>query len=296
MADKKVAIVTGASRGIGRGCALELAKKGYAVVVAARSVKEGSAIEHSSKVRKSDTAPLPGSLETTAREVEELGGESLVVKLDLFERADCDNLINETMKIFGRIDVLVNNARYVGPGHMDHFIDTPIEVFDKHFLANVINPLHLTKLALQPMIDQGGGVMINVTSSAGNHESPSDIGEGGWGLGYSISKASVNRMVAGLGKELRKYNVAFIGLDPGFVVTERKTQDMAAFGFDMSGLTTDVPGAVVAYMCEHPYPMVFSGKTIDGPKFAPEHNLVDGRTFPDPYGPGKWGLPTGPLI
>ena len=80
---------------------------------------------------------------------------------------------------------------------MDHFIDTPIEALENHFLANVINPLYLTRLALDPMIKQGGGIMISVTSGAGNHESAKDIGEGGWGLGYSISKASVNRMVAG---------------------------------------------------------------------------------------------------
>ena len=179
---------------------------------------------------------------------------------------------------------------------MDHFIDTPIEALENHFLANVINPLYLTRLALDPMIKQGGGIMISVTSGAGNHESAKDIGEGGWGLGYSISKASVNRMVAGLGKEFRKHNVAFIGLEPGFVVTERMTQDMGAFGFDIPGLSTDVPGAVAAYICEHPYPMVFAGKTINGPQFAPEHNLVDGRGFPDPYGPGTWGLPTAPIL
>ncbi len=296
MADRKVAIVTGASRGIGRGCALELAKHGYAVVLAARSVKEGMPIEHSSTVKRSDTVPLPGSLETTAREVEELGGEALSVKLDLFERADCDNLIDTTVEKFGRIDVLINNARYIGPGHMDHFIDTPIEVFERHFLANVINPLYLTRRVLDPMIKQGGGIIITVTSGAGNHESAKDIGEGGWGLGYSISKASVNRSVAGLGKEFRKHNIAYIGLEPGFVVTERMTQDMGAFGFDIPGLTTDVPGAVIAYICEHPYPMVFAGKTINGPSFAPEHNLVDGRGFPDPYGPGTWGLPTAPIL
>ena len=174
---------------------------------------------------------------------------------------------------------------------MDHFIDTPIEALENHFLANVINPLYLTRLALDPMIKQGGGIMISVTSGAGNHESAKDIGEGGWGLGYSISKASVNRMVAGLGKEFRKHNVAFIGLEPGFVITERMTQDMGAFGFDIPGLTTDVPGAVVAYICEHPYPMVFAGKTINGPQSPPSTTSSTAAASPIPTAPARGGFP-----
>ena len=272
-------------------------KCGYAVVLAARSVKEGTAIEHSSTIKRSDTVPLPGSLETTAREVEELGGEALSVKLDLFERADCDNLIDTTLEKYGRIDVLINNARYIGPGHMDHFVDTPIEALENHFLANVINPAvpdparprsddqagrrdhdqrHLRRR--QPRIGQGhrrrrlGPRLLDLE-----------------GVGEPHGRRASARSSASTTWPLSASN-------PASSVTERMTQDMGAFGFDIPGLSTDVPGAVVAYMCEHPYPMVFAGKTINGPQFAPEHNLVDGRGFPDPYGPGTWGLPTAPIL
>lgn len=294
--NNKVAIVTGSSRGVGRGCALELARSGFDVVVCARSVQEGTSLEHSSTVKKSDTKPLPGSLEKTAKEIEEIGQKALIVKLDLLNREDVDNLVARTVSEWGRIDVLVNNARYIGPGHMDELIDTPIEVFDDHFAANVLNPLHLIKLALPIMKEGGGGVMINVTSSAGNHETDKLIGAGGWGLGYSISKASVNRMVAGLAKEFKRHNISFIGLEPGFVMTERMTQDMKAYGFDQDGLGVDLPGKVCAFLCSHPYPMVFSGKTVDAPSFAPEVNLVDGTKLPVPYGPEQWGIPRGPLM
>src|SRR5207245_4690069 len=109
----KVAVVTGASRGIGRGCALELARAGFDVVVCARTVREGDRFEHSSSVTRSDTSPLPGSLEKTAQEVEALGQRALRVKLDLNLLSDAERVAEQTLKTFGRVDVLVNNARFI---------------------------------------------------------------------------------------------------------------------------------------------------------------------------------------
>ncbi|MEE9285510.1 MAG: SDR family NAD(P)-dependent oxidoreductase, partial [Dehalococcoidia bacterium] len=252
--------------------------------------------EHSSTVKTSNTAPLPGSLEKTKAEIEELGGKALIVKLDLLDRGDVESVVDQTMREWGRIDVVVNNARYIGPGHMDHFIDTPIELFDSHFACNVLSPLYLIKLAVPIMIDQGGGVIINLTSGSGQNETPNDIGEGGWGLGYSVSKAAFNRIAAGLGKEFRKHNIAVINLEPGFVGTERMAVDMGAFGFDVNqALSVDVPGITCAYLATHPTPMHFSGKTVDAPSFVVAAGLVDGATLPAPYGPTHWGLPRGPL-
>src|SRR5256712_13984347 len=88
MAERRVAFVTGASRGIGRACALELGQRGFDVVVAARTVTGAEQLEHSSTVKKSATNPLPGSLEATAREARARGAETLVVKLDLAARQD----------------------------------------------------------------------------------------------------------------------------------------------------------------------------------------------------------------
>src|SRR6266850_132163 len=88
MADRKVAFITGASRGIGRGCALELARRGLDLVLTARTVTGRERLEHSSTVRKSLTDPLPGSLDQTANEVRALGTQALVAKLDLAARED----------------------------------------------------------------------------------------------------------------------------------------------------------------------------------------------------------------
>ena len=275
MAERKVAFVTGASRGIGRACAVELARRGFDVVVTARTVTGAERLEHSSTVRKSVTSPLPGSLEETAAAVRALGAGAAVVKLDLAVRADWTAAVEAALARFGRIDVLVNNGRYVGPGHMDAFEDTPVELLEQMMLCNVVAPLHLIKLCLPVMKRQGGGVVINVTSSAGNQETPLPIGQGGWGLGYSITKAAFNRMVPGLAKELRPYNIAVIGLMPGFVGTERMAAELGEFGFDAAkALPVDNPGRVCAMLATARDPLFFSGRDVHGPTFHAEHALV----------------------
>lgn len=275
MADRKIAFITGASRGIGRGCALELAKRGFDLVLTARTVTGQERFEHSSSVKKSATNPLPGSLQQTAREVDALGASALVAKLDLSVRADWPAAVQAAVDRFGRIDVLVNNGRYIGPGHMDFFEDTPVELIEQMFLCNVVAPLHLIKLCVPIMKRQGGGIIINVTSSAGERETPQLIGEGGWGLGYSMTKAAFNRMVPGLAKEFRQHHIAVIGLMPGFVATERMALELKEFGFDASqGLPVENPGRVCAMLATAQDPMYFSGRDIYGPTFYDEHAQV----------------------
>jgi len=151
MAARKVAFITGASRGIGRGCALELARRGFDLVLTARTVTGAERLEHSSTVKKSLTTPLPGNLDATAAEVHALGVDTLVVKLDLARREDWAAAVSAAVERFGTIDVLVNNGRYVGPGHMDPFEDTPVELIEQMILCNVVAPLHLVKLCLPIM-------------------------------------------------------------------------------------------------------------------------------------------------
>ncbi len=264
--------MTGASRGIGRACAIELARRGFDVVVTARTVRPGDYFEYSSTVKKKASKPLPGSCEETAAEVQALGVDALVAKLDLAERADWPAAIEATMQRFGRIDVLVNNGRYIGPGHMDPFEETPLDLIETMFVCNVFAPLHLIKLCLPIMRKQGGGIVINVTSTAGDKETPAPIGQGGWGLGYSVTKAAFNRMVPGLAKELRADNIAVIGLMPGFVATERMAIELGDFGFDASkGLPVENPGRVCAMLATASDPLVFSGRDLYGPTFFADH-------------------------
>jgi len=275
MSDRQVAFITGASRGIGRGCALELARRGFDLVLTARTVTGTERYEHSSTVKRSATEPLPGSLEQTAGEVRALGAAAAVIKLDLSVREDWPAAVAGALEHFGRIDVLVNNGRYIGPGHMDPFEETPVDLIEQMMLCNVIAPLHLIKLCLPAMKRQGRGIVINVTSSAGDREIDAPIGKGGWGLGYSLSKAAFNRMVPGLAKELRQYHIAVIGLMPGFVGTERMAIELKDFGFDASkGLPVENPGRVCAMLATAKNPLYFSGKDIYGPAFHAEHEGV----------------------
>ena len=168
MSDSRgVAFVTGASRGIGKAIAVHLARAGYDIALAARTVHEGEAREHSSTIKRSDTTPLPGSLDSTASLVEAEGRQALSVFLDITDRTTLGSSVTTVMERWGRIDVLVNNARYIGPGHMDRLLETPVELLDKHLEANMMAPIILTKLVLPQMIERGNGCIMTVTSGAG---------------------------------------------------------------------------------------------------------------------------------
>lgn len=282
MGDTKVALVTGASRGIGRGCAIHLAMAGFDVVVAARTVTEADR----------GRSRVPGTLEATAAEVRALGRRALVSRLDVLDRATMDATVEATLAEFGRVDVLVNNAIYQSSAGMASFEDTPMEEYDKSFAGNVLAGLYLTKLVLPTFKALGGGVIINVTSGAGQNETSRQPGAGGWPFAYSITKAAHNRVAAGLGKELKQYEVAVVNLEPGFVLTERAEITMKDLGIDYAnGLSVDVPGSVCAYVASHPTPMAFSGRTVDAPQFCVWARTVDGTTLPHPYGPTNWGYP-----
>ena len=125
------AFVTGASRGIGKSCAQRLARAGFDVAISARTVSPGEAREHSSTVARSDTTPLPGSLEETAALVVAEGREALLVAADLTDAASLGAAATRVLDRWGTVDVVVHNGRYIGPGHMDRLLDTPIELIEK---------------------------------------------------------------------------------------------------------------------------------------------------------------------
>jgi NAD(P)-dependent dehydrogenase (short-subunit alcohol dehydrogenase family) len=266
-----VAFVTGASRGIGKACAINLARAGFDVACTARTQREGEEREHSSTVRKSDTRPLPGSLATTAAEIEAAGQRALAVPADLLDRPQLEAAVKTVRDTWGSIDLLLNNGRYIGPGHMDRLVDTPLDLLAKHLDANVMAPLALTKLVLPGMLERGHGLVLNMTSDVAWTDPPSAAGSGGWGLGYAISKGALHRIAGVLAHEVAGTGVSIVNVSPGFVATERIAIDMAEFGFDAStGAPPDVIGRVVAWLATNEHATEWNGRTLEAQPMARE--------------------------
>jgi NAD(P)-dependent dehydrogenase (short-subunit alcohol dehydrogenase family) len=276
--DRRVAFVTGASRGIGKAIAQHLAAAGYDVAITARTVHEGEAREHSSTVKRSNTTPLPGSLSSTAALVEAEGRAAMVLPADLTDFASLGAAVTRVEAGWGRIDVLVNNGRYIGPGHMDRLLDTPVEVLDTHFQANVLAPLVLCKVALPGMIARGEGTIVNITSSAGFADPSQPAGEGGWGLGYGMSKAAMHRIAGILAVEHGRDGIRAYNVQPGLIATERIAADMGEFGF-AGGAPPAVVGAVVTWLVANP-DAVRNGANVEAQPRCHELGLL--RDWPGP--------------
>jgi len=261
----KVALVTGASRGVGKRIALQLAEEGATLVLAARTVKSGE-------------GAYPGSIEETADQVRKRGGEPLAIRCDLTVAEDTENLCRTALDRCGRVDILVNNAFYNNPQHYNMFLDVDIETWNKCWVGNVLSPIIACKRLLPGMIQNGGGVIVNLTSPVGwsDTAAPGLPGKGGVAATYGTTKAALHRFTHNLAKETRLYNVAAIILDPGFSVTERmEVETSSRGGISLSGgHTPDVPGVAVRYLCTCSDPMVFNGKMIYSPDFVLEHGLM----------------------
>jgi NAD(P)-dependent dehydrogenase (short-subunit alcohol dehydrogenase family) len=279
-----VALVTGASRGIGKAIAVELARAGHDVAITARTVTEGEPREHSSTLRKSDTRPIPGSLATTAALIEAEGRRALPVAADLLDRASVEACAARVLDAWGRVDVLVNNGRYIGPGHMDLVLDTPIELLDAHWFANVASPLVLVKALLPQMLERASGVVVDITSSAAWIDPPAPAGRGGWGLGYTATKAAMHRIVPILAIEHANRGVRFYNVQPGFVATERMAMDMADFGFDAAGgAPPEAVAVVVRWLVEADTAGDLNGQCVEAQELCEQRQLIPGFTaVPNP--------------
>jgi len=274
---RPVAFVTGASRGIGKAVAVSLAKAGYDVALGARTLHDGERREHSSTIAQSDTSPLPGSLDETAALVASLGVDALSISLDLLDRASLAHGVENVLETWGRIDVLVNNARYVGPGHMDRLLATPIDLIDVQLQANVIGPILLTQLVLPQMLERGNGVIINMASTSGKIDPPKAAGEGGWGLGYGASKGALHRLAGIVAVEHGSQGIRAYNLSPGFIATERIAQDMGSFGFDAAvGAPAEVVGEVARWLVCDPAAVERNGQWIEAQPLCKELGLVAG--------------------
>jgi NAD(P)-dependent dehydrogenase (short-subunit alcohol dehydrogenase family) len=272
--ERRVALVTGASRGIGKVCAQYLARAGYDVAITARSVAEGESREHSSTLKKSKTDPLPGSLQSTGALIEAEGREAMLVPADLLDPVSLGACVARVLERWGRIDVVVHNGRYIGPGHMDLFLDTPVDLIEKQVYANAIAPLHINRMVLPGMIERGTGTIISISSASGYADPVKPAGSGGWGLGYAMSKGAFHRVAGLLATELEGTGVRCYNVQPNLIATERIAADMAEFGIANVGAPADVVGVVVAWLVTDPEAAEWNGQNIEAQFFCHERKLL----------------------
>jgi citronellol/citronellal dehydrogenase len=197
----KIAVVTGASRGIGAATAKRLAAEGATVICTARTVEAG-------------VNPIPGSLEETVKIIESMGGKAFAVKCDVSDHASRNAMMDEVLKRFGRVDILVNNAAG------SHFLPIDKVSQDKlhwQFEINVYGPFELAQRVLPGMRERNWGRIVNISSAQAEMPKgppflPNDRFYGP--LVYGMTKVALNRFTAGLAAELEGTGIAVNSVAP----------------------------------------------------------------------------------
>jgi len=203
--DGRVAIITGASRGIGSEIARLFAAEGSSVICAARTLHEG---DHQ----------LEGSLEKTVGEIREAGGEATSVAVNISLPEDCEQLVQAARDTYGTVDVLVNNAAltYYYP-----IKDFPVNRWMRSWAVNFHAPFLLSKLVLEDMVRRGSGSIINISSGSavgpGRGPYPDTTADGG-GACYGAEKAALERFTQGLAIEVYDNGISVTSLAPSQVV------------------------------------------------------------------------------
>lgn len=266
------ALVTGASRGIGKAISVALAEAGFDVALAARTVHKGDAThDHSQTVHKRDVRLLPGSVEETAELVAGAGQQALALRMDLTDRASVEAAIDELRDRWGGVDVVVNNGRHIGPGLMDTIEDTPIEQYPLFLEAHAVSPIRIAQLLVPGMVERGGGTFVTISSGAGTNFYPTSPRPG---LAYRLGKAAGHTLVGSLQAEYGDRGIRAFNVEPGFVLTERNSLDVEEFGFDpRRAAPPAVVGAAVAWLLTSPEADELQHGDVHAQQLALDHGL-----------------------
>ena len=266
----EVAVVTGASRGIGKGIALALAEQGATVYVSGRTNTPG-------------THPLPGTIGETASECDRRGGRGIAVQVDHADDDQVADLFERVGNEQGRLDILVNNA-FSLPDDLtdpDPFWAKPLsnwEMVDVGVRSNFVAARHAAKL----MVPRRSGLIVAVSGYTGVAYT--------YGVVFGTAKSAVDRMARDMAVELQPHDVASVSLWQGLTFTERAERNLA----DIPGLTAgsatrpengcspEFPGLVVGALANDPDVMTRSGGTFITAELAQHYGItdIDGRTIP----------------
>jgi NAD(P)-dependent dehydrogenase (short-subunit alcohol dehydrogenase family) len=251
----KVALITGASRGIGKRAALALARRGVNVVVAARSVN--------------GDGELAGTIGETVGDIEALGGEALAVATDLSQEHELERLVQSAVDRFGGIDILINNAAVtIGHSWVAPVGNMPRADWLYHFAVNLHAPFTLVQLVVPIMEQRGGGRILNVTTGSGEvfrqpEEPPVLEAVGEFDLGspaYFASKRALDRFSNVVAPHLARKNIFIISMHPGFVATEVAVHRVSGLVDESMMISPEIPARMLAYFAGCADPKEYAGR------------------------------------
>ncbi|GAA0336357.1 SDR family NAD(P)-dependent oxidoreductase [Sphingomonas oligophenolica] len=266
----KVAVVTGASRGIGKGIALALAAEGATVYVTGRTVMQ-------------DSYPLPGTVGETAEQCTSRGGQGIAVAVDHADDAQVAALFEQVRREQGWLDILVNNA-FALPEDLTEpqpFWEKPLsnlDMFEVGVRSNFVAAWH----AAQIMAPQKSGLIVAISGYVGVTYT--------YGVVFGTCKSAVDRMARDMAVELQPYNVASLSLWQGLTFTERANRNIALNPAMQASIVTNPligcspehPGRVIAALAADPEIMKRSGGTFITAEAAQDYGItdVDGKVIP----------------
>lgn len=257
-AKKRVSIVTGASRGIGRGVAIGLGEAGWTVYLTGRTVRDGD-------------SDRPGSITKTAAEVTEKGGRGIPVQCDHSNDAETADVFRRVVDDQGQLDLLVNNATLyttdVGPREDAPFWELPIEDWDlmhkvglrSHYVASI----HAARL----MVPQGRGLIVNISSRGAAMYTGN--------VSYNVVKAAVDMLTLSTAEELRAHHVAVVSLWPRLTRTAAVLAHPERFPDPSRGWSPEFNGQLVAALAADAHVMRKSGRALDIAEVANEYGIAD---------------------
>ena len=265
----KIALVTGASRGIGKGIALSLGEAGATVYITGRTLKKSDA-----------TVPLSGTLTSTAREVTRLGGKGIPCQCDHQKDTQVKKVFRRIQKEQGRLDILVNNAwagyenlhrdeYYTGP-----FWEQPIKLWDAMHDVGVRSSYVASTLAAPLMVAQQSGLIVNISFYAAAQYFNS--------VQYGVAKMATDKMAVDMAYELKEHNVTCISLWPGWVRTEGVMRGQENSELPHSESPQFV-GRAIAALASDPNVLNKTGHILIAAELAKEYGFKDtDGTVPKP--------------
>jgi len=273
---RPVAMVTGASRGIGRATAIAFAKAGFDLIITARTEYEGQKSDYS--VTDASGQTLSGSLDGTAQSIEAAGAQCLVIKMDLLSMDSVRSAAAVALSSAPKIDILVNNAIYQGTDMNVPFLEVQTDTLERVAQGYIYAQVSLTQAILTQMITQKSGRIINITSGAGHRDPPLPAGKGGWGYAYGAGKAAFGRMAGVITTEHGHQGIQAFTMNPGVVSTDTL---LATMGGDpeiakrYGSAPPEVPAAVILWLATSPIATNYQKQMIECQPFARDQKIID---------------------